>query len=88
MRPIELVAVTAGAVLFAYLAWRRTTSSMYYRSANSSVRPPHVRPEDYEEWVIARRKRWRLAKTVVGALLGAAVGWMLFTIIDSGLAQR
>ena len=63
MRPIGLVVITASAVLFAYLAWRRTTSSMYYRSANSSVRPPHVRPEDYEEWVIARRKRWRLAKT-------------------------
>ena len=49
---------------------------------------PNVRPEDYEEWVIARRKRWRLAKTVVGALLGAAIGWMLFTMTDSGLARR
>jgi len=88
MRPIELVAVAAGAVLFAYLAWHRTTSSLYYRSANSSVRPPHIRPEDYEEWVITRRKRWRLAKTAVGALVGAAVGWMLFTMIDSGLARR
>ena len=88
MRPIELVAVAAGTALFAYLAWRRTTSNMYYRSANSSVRPPNVRPEDYEEWVIARRKRWRLAKTVVGALLGAAIGWMLFTMTDSGLARR
>ena len=88
MRPIELVAVTAGAVLFAYLAWHRTTSSLYYRSANSSVRPPHVRPEDYEEWVIARRKRWRLAKTVGGALVGAAIAWVLFTMADSGLARR
>ena len=88
MRPIELVAVAAGAVVFAFLAWCRTTSSLYYRSANSSIRPPHVRPEDYEEWVIARRKRWRLAKTVVGALLGAAVGWMLCTITNSGLARR
>jgi hypothetical protein len=88
MRPIELVAVAAGAVLFACLAWHRTTSSLYYRSANSSVHPPHIRPEDYEEWVIARRKRWRLAKTVAGALLGAAVGWMLFTMTDSGLARR
>ena len=88
MRPIELVAVAAGAVLFAYLARPRTTSSLYYRSANSSVRPPHIRPEDYEEWVIARRKRWRLARTVVGALLGAAIGWMLFTMTDSGLARR
>ena len=29
-----------------------------------------------------------LAKTVAGALLGAAVGWMLFTMTDSGLARR
>jgi hypothetical protein len=88
MRPIELVAVAAGAVVFAILAWRRTTSSLYYRSANSSIRPPHVRPEDYEEWVIARRKRWRLAKRVVGALLGAAIGWMLSAMTDSGLTRR
>jgi len=88
MRPIELVAVAAGAVLFAYLTWRRTTSRLYHRSANSSVRPSHIPPEDYEEWAIARRKRWRLAKTVVGALLGAAIGWMLFTMTDSGLARR
>ena len=88
MRPFELVAVAAGAVLFACLAWHRTTSSLYYRSVNSSVRPPRIRAEDYEEWVIARRKRWRLAKTVVGALLGAAAGWVLFTMADSGLAGR
>jgi hypothetical protein len=88
MRPIELVAVTAGAVLFAYLAWHRTTSGMYHRSANSSVRPLYIPPEDYEERVIARRKRWRLAKTIVGALLGAAIGWMLFAMTDSGLARR
>jgi len=25
---------------------------------------------------------------VAGALLGAAVGWMLFTMTDSGLARR
>jgi hypothetical protein len=47
---------------------------MHDRSANSSVRPPDIRPEDCEELVIARRERWRLAKTVVGALLGAALG--------------
>ena len=88
MHSIGLIAIVVGAALFGYLAWRRTTSTMYYRSANSSIRPPHVRPEDYEEWVIARRKRWRLAKTVAGALLGATVGWMLFTMTDSGLARR
>ena len=88
MRPIGLIVIVIGAALFAYLAWRRTTSTMYYRSANSSIRPPHVRPEDYEEWVIVRRKRWRLVKTVAAALLGAAVGWMLFTMIDSGLTRQ
>jgi hypothetical protein len=34
-------------------------------------------PTDYEQWMIARRKRWRLVKTVVGAVLGAAIGWMV-----------
>ncbi len=72
MRPIELIVIVAGAALFALLAWRQTTSRLYYRSANSSVRPPHIRLEDYEEWVIARRKRWRLAKTAVAALVGAS----------------
>jgi hypothetical protein len=88
MRPPELIAIVVGTALFAFLAWRRTTSRMYYRSANSSVRPPHVRPEDYEEWVVARRKRWRLVKTAIAAVLGAAIGWMLFAMIDSGLSQR
>ena len=76
MRPLELIAIVVGAAL------------MYYRSANSSVRPPHVRPEDYEEWVVARRKRWRLVKTAIGAVLGAAIGWMLFAMIDSGLSRH
>ena len=59
-----------------------------YRSPNSSIRPPHVRPEDYEEWVVARRKRWRLIKTVVAAVLGAIVGGLLFAMIDSGLSRH
>ena len=88
MRPIGLIVIVLGAALSAYWAWRRTTSTMYYRSANSSIRPPHVRPEDYEEWVIALRKRWRLAKTAAAAVLGAAIGWLLFAMIDSGLTQR
>jgi hypothetical protein len=38
--------------------------------------------------VITRRKRWRLAKTVAAAVLGGAIGWLLFTMIGSGLARR
>ena len=76
------------AALFGYLAWRRTTSTMYYRSANSSIRPQHVRPEDYEEWVIVRRKRWRLVKTVAATLAGAAIGWMPYAMVASGLTSQ
>ena len=88
MQSIGLIAIVVGAALFGYLAWQRTTSTMYYRSAHSSIRPQHVRPEDYEEWVIARRKRWRLVKTAAAALVGAAIGWLLFTMVVSGLAQQ
>ena len=48
MRPIGLIVVIAGAALVGYLAWRLTTSRMYYRSANSSIRPPHVPLEEYD----------------------------------------
>ena len=88
MRPIGLIVIVAGAALFAYLTWRRTTSTMYYRSANSSIRPPHVRPEDYDEWVMARRRRWRLVKVAAAAALGAIIGGLLFAMIDSGLSRR
>lgn len=88
MRPIGFIVVIAGAALVGYLVWRRTTSTMYYRSANSSIRPPHVRLEDYEEWVIARRKRWRLLKAAAAAALGAIIAGLLFTMADAGLSQR
>jgi hypothetical protein len=89
MRPIGLIVVVViGAALFAYLAWRRTTSTMYYRSANSSIRPSHVRPEDYEEWVMARRKRWRVVKVLAAAVLGGIIGGLLFAMLDSGLSRR
>ena len=39
MRPIGLIVVVMGAAVFAYLAWRRTTTTMYYRSVNSSIPP-------------------------------------------------
>jgi hypothetical protein len=61
---------------------------MYYRSANSWIRPQHVPLEDYDDWVIARRKRWRLLKASGAAVLGAASGGLLFIMIDSGLSRR
>jgi hypothetical protein len=88
MRFIGLIAIAAGAALFAYLAWRRTTSRMYYRSGNSSIRPSHVRPEDYEEWVMARRKRWRVVKVLAAAVLGGIIGRLLFAMLDSSLSRR
>jgi hypothetical protein len=84
MRPIGLIVIVIGAALFAYLAWRRTTSTMYYRSANSSIRPPHVRPEDHEEWVMARRKRWRLATTVRSVSGAASMSAPYRSAIGSG----
>ena len=38
--------------------------------------------------VIARRKRRRLVKTAVAAVVGAIVGRTLFAMIDSGMSQR
>ena len=88
MRVVGMLALAAGAALGGYLVWRRTTSTMFYRSANSSVRPSHVPAEAYEDWVIARRKRWRLVKAVVGAVIGAIIAGVLFKMIDSGLQSR
>ena len=87
MRPEAVMVLVAGAAVGGYWAWRRTTANMYYRSLNSSIRPPEVSPDDYEGWVIARRKRWRMAKALLGAGLGGAVAGILFVMIDSGLAR-
>ena len=82
---VDMLVPLGGAALGGYWAWRRTTSTMYYRSANSSIRPSHISPEAYENWVIARRKRWRLVKAAVGAAIGAVVAGVLFKMIDGGL---
>lgn len=88
MRPIGLIVLAAGAAVGGYVAWRWTTRNMYYRSLHSSIRPPHVMEEDYEQWVIRRRKRWRVVKAAIGAVFGVAVAGVLFVMIDSGLARR
>lgn len=84
---VHIIAAAAGAALSGYWMWRHTTRSMYYRSPNSSIRPPDVTEEDYEGWVIARRKRWRAAKSALAAGLGAVVAWLLCAMILSGFKQ-
>ena len=83
-----LVVLIAGAALGGYWMWRRTTATMYYRSPNSTIRPPHITPEEYDASVLARRKRVRLLKSAAVAALGGLVAWLLFAMVDSGLSQR
>ena len=88
MSPVGLIVVVAGGAVCGYAMWRQTTRHLYYRSMHSTIRPPHVAEQDYESWVITRRKRWRLAKSTLFAGLGAAAAWVLVVMIDSGLAQQ
>ena len=83
-----VIALLVGAALGGYWAWRLETRTMYYRSPNSTIRPSNVAVEDYEQWVIARRKRWRALKAALFATVGAAVAGVLFFMIDSGLSRR
>jgi hypothetical protein len=83
-----VIVLLAGAVLGGYWAWRLETRTMYYRSPNSTIRPSTVALEDYEQWVIARRKRWRMLKSALFAIVGAAIAGALFFMIDSGLSRR
>ena len=88
MHLIGALVAVAGAMLAGYLMWRRTTSTLYYRSGNSNVRLPNVSQEEYENAVIAQRKRWRLVKTAMAAVAGALVAYVLFIMISSGLSRR
>lgn len=88
MRPVGIILVVCAAAVCGYWAWRQATRNMYYRSPHSTIRPPEVRQEDYDDWVIARRKRWRAAKSALFAGLGAAIAGLLVIMIDSGLARR
>jgi hypothetical protein len=83
-----VIVLLAGAALGGYSAWRLETKTMFYRSANSTIRPPDVALEDYEQWVLRRRKRWRALKAVLFGAVGAAVAGVLFVMIDSGLSRR
>lgn len=83
-----IIVVVGAAGVCGYWAWRQITRDMYYRSPQSTIRPPKVSQEDYDGWVIVRRTRWRVAKSALFAGLGAAIAGMLTIMIDSGLAQR
>jgi hypothetical protein len=88
MRIVGIVLLIAGAALGGYWMWRRSTATMYYRSPNSRIRPPHVSIENYDAWVLARRKRWRLLKTALAAAVGTAIALLIFAMIDSGMSRR
>jgi len=88
MHLIGALVAVAGAMLAGYLMWRRTTSTLYYRTGNSNFRPPDVSQEEYEDAVIAQRKRWRLIRTAIAAVAGALVAYVLFIMISSGLSRR
>lgn len=87
MRPVLIVVLLAAAAVAGYWAWRRETSTMFYRSPNSTIRPTHVSPEEYDRSVMVRRKRWRALKSGLFGAVGAAVAGMLFVMIDSGLSR-
>lgn len=88
MSPLGIIVAVGGAIACGYWAWRQATRHMYYRSPQSTIRPPGVSTEDYDAAVIARRKRWRAVKSALFAGLGAAVVGVLFVMVDSGLARR
>jgi len=88
MRIVGMLVLIAGAALSGYWMWRRTTATIYYRSGNSTIRPPHVSREAYETRVIARRKRLRLLKAATAAALGGLVAWLLFVMADSGMSRQ
>ena len=88
MRIVGILVAIAAAALSGYWVWRRTTATMYYRSANPTIRPPHITARDYEARIVMRRKRLRLLKSAIAAALGGAIGSLLFAMVYSGLSGR
>jgi hypothetical protein len=88
MRIVGILVAIAAAALSGYWMWRRTTATMYYRSANSTIRPSHLSQDDYDAWVIARRKRGRLLKSIAAAAVGCFTAWLLFAMVESGLSRQ
>jgi hypothetical protein len=82
------VVLIAGAALSGYWMWRRATATMYYRSANPTIRPSHVTPEEYDAQVIRRRKRVRLLKSAFAAAAGGLLAALLFVLVDGGLSRH
>ena len=53
-----------------------------------ALQPRALRALVQDKHPLARRKRRRLAKTAAAAAVGAAISWLLFTMIDSGLSRH
>ncbi len=85
---VPLLGLLLGSTLAGTIAWRRATTRMFYRSGNPTIRESHVSQEEYDASVLARRRRIRLLKTVGMALVGAAVGWLLATMVGAGIARE
>ena len=88
MRIVGMLMLIAGACMSGYWMWRRTTATMYYRSPNSTIRPPHITPGEYDAWVIVRRKRLRLLKSAIAAAAGGLIAWLLFAMVESGMSRQ
>jgi hypothetical protein len=72
-------------VLCGAFVWRHSGKWLYYRSANSTIRPPHLSPGQYETQVMRRRKLVRLAKTGAAVAAGGTAGWLAATMLGAGL---
>jgi len=88
MRIVGILVAIAAAASGGYWMWRRTRATLYYRSANSTIRPSHISQEDYDAWVIARRKNWRLVKTIIAAVLVGLIACLLLVMVEGGLSRR
>jgi hypothetical protein len=71
--PLAIAILLFGSVTGFY-GWWRATKYVYRRSMYDESRPAGLSRRDYERQVVRRRKAWRLASTILYALLGAILG--------------
>lgn len=67
--------VALGATFGGIAAWSLETRKLYRRGAEEW--PVGMDPLQRERWVLRRRRRWRLVKTALSALAGAAVAFVM-----------